>query len=105
MSGLVSMRLYRPALRLGRGTALSLAVLATCGAAPASAAKIYRCGNAFQDQPCPDVKIAAALPVDKTPAPRDPGCAAAGRDPKGRADCTARVGRGGAHEIAIEAKR
>ena len=33
--------------------------------APAGAAKVYRCGNVFQDQPCPEPKAAEARPAER----------------------------------------
>jgi len=52
---------------------------------PAVAAKVYRCGNVFQDQPCPEIKIAAATPSDRAAViARDTPCAT--RDANGRSD-------------------
>lgn len=74
----------RPAAVLG------LVLFTASVALPAVAAKVYRCGNAFQDQPCPEVKIAVATPVERTPTiARDNPCAT--RDANRRADCAPKV--------------
>ena len=63
-----------------------LAGLSTAGVAEAG--KVYRCGNAFQDLPCPEIKVADARAPER-PAARDPLPCAGGKD-AGRGDCTAR---------------
>ena len=71
-------------------SALLLATLSLAITPAAVAAKVYRCGNAFQDQPCPEVKIAVATPVERTSTvARDTPCAT--RVAGGRADCTSKA--------------
>lgn len=69
------------------------AVLAVCLASFASsaqAAKVYRCGNVFQDQPCPEVKVAVATPGDRAiVVARETPCAT--RDGSGRNDCVVKT--------------
>ena len=89
MSHLAARSSPRPAIAFHRAVALSLAALAAATASPAFAAKIYRCGNVFQDQPCPEVKIAAAaVPADRGIVMiRDTSCATPSRDNPGRGEC------------------
>jgi len=88
MARLATRPVKRRTLVLRRAAAVSIALLAAFAAMPAFAAKVYRCGNAFQDQPCPEVRIAAALPAERTPpVARDTPCAT--RD--GRPDCVAKT--------------
>ncbi len=56
---------FRSQVRVSCAAALSLALGALSASAPAVAAKVYRCGNAFQDQPCPDVRSTAMLAADR----------------------------------------
>ena len=86
MSNLISRRPVIRAFNRSNALALGLALCAISAAVPASAAKVYRCGNVFQDQPCPEVKIASAAPVERTPTiVRDVPCAT--RDGTGRGEC------------------
>lgn len=50
-----------------RGLAsIAVAGLSMFGSHPAAAAKVYRCGNVFQDQPCTsDARSADAKPVER----------------------------------------
>ena len=52
-------------------TSIFIALLLACGAAGAQAQAIYRCGNTYSQQPCPDGTL---VKVDDT---RSPGAAAA----------------------------
>ena len=72
-----------------RGAArLGLVLFAASVMTPAVAAKVYRCGNAYQDQPCPEVKIAVAVPVERASTiTRDTPCATM-RESGARTDCT-----------------
>ena len=104
MSRLTVRSVPRPALPAHRVVALTLAALAASAATPTFAAKIYRCGNAFQDQPCPEVKIAAALPTDRgIVVIRDTSCATPSRDNPGRGDCGGKAP--APREMAADAKR
>lgn len=86
------------ALRLASVLAVCLASLAS----PAHAAKVYRCGNVFQDQPCPEVKVAAATPADRSIViARETPCAT--RDGSGRNDCVVKTG--SPREVANDPRR
>ena len=63
----------RPAFSIRGRTALGAALLlGTCvGSDAALAAKVYRCGNAFQDVPCEPAKPAEIRPADKAAVVRD----------------------------------
>lgn len=82
-----SARLPR-AMRL-RATVLAAAVLAVAGMSSASAAKVYRCGNTFQDQPCAEARPADTRPADRASVARAvvPDCNANARDGAGRDAC------------------
>lgn len=107
MSRLQSMR-STSTFRLHHVSALVLAMLAVCAITPARAAKVYRCGNVFQDQPCPEVKIAAAAPIERTQVAREAPCAApAGRDPGARNErgpCLGKTSRDGLHQVTGDIK-
>lgn len=62
-----------------RRIAWAAGALVLAGAtAPAYAAKVYRCGNAFQDQPCATEKEGDTRPAaTRTPAARDVNAPAA----------------------------
>ena len=67
-------------------SALLLATLSLAITPAAVAAKVYRCGNTFQDLPCADVKTADTRPAERTPAPRDGiDCAQGAKEANGRA--------------------
>lgn len=59
-------------------------------ASTAQAAKVYRCGNVFQDQPCPETKVAVVTPSDRPVAiARESPCTT--RDANGRNDCVVKT--------------
>ena len=53
-----------------RASALLVAALCLTGASSAGAAKVYRCGNTFQDQPCAESKTVETRPAERTPVAR-----------------------------------
>ncbi len=75
---------------------VTLASFMVFAATPALAkGKVYRCGNAFQDRPCPEPKLADARPgvtAPATTAPREPvPCGATRAGVRGDAtDCVAK---------------
>lgn len=73
---------------------------------PGWAAKVYRCGNVFQDLPCPEPKPAEQRPAER-PAPRDAApCSSAAREGTGRSDCIVRTAPRDTQAAAVvEAKR
>lgn len=81
-------------------------VMLAAQAAPGWAAKVYRCGNVFQDLPCPDAKPAEQRPSERPPAPSAAAPCGPGKDANGRTDClvgaTPRDARTG---VVAEAKR
>ncbi len=71
---------------------IALAMLCIAQTSPGSAAKVYRCGNTFQDQPCPEAKAAEPRASERTAVPRDTApCGAIAKDPNGRSDCAMRT--------------
>ena len=88
---------------LRRSAAVGLGLLVVSLAGPAAAAKIYRCGNVFQDQPCPEVKIVPTAAARASAS--DPGCTATLRDANGRGDCAARNPREAQRVVSADAKR
>ncbi len=101
-----STRIARVAPERRPATALLLVLILSSLAAPAFAAKVYRCGNAFQDQPCPEVKVAAAQPMERSLVARDASaCTASGRDGTGSGDCRGRQASNEPRAPAGQAKR
>lgn len=74
-----------------RLAAFAVVLLLSTHAAPGWAAKIFRCGNAFQDQPCPEPKPPEQRPAERSAAARDAApCGSATREVNGR-DCVVRT--------------
>lgn len=85
--------------------AAAIVVMLTAHATPGWAAKIYRCGNVFQDLPCPEPKAAEQRPIERPAASRDATPCSAAKDVVGRSDCIARTTRDTQTVSVIEAKR
>ena len=71
----IAFRAESRSLRI-RTMSMLLALFATV-ASPAQAAKVYRCGNVFQDQPCPEVRVVEAKAVEPPKVRDASGCGAA----------------------------
>ena len=83
---------YRAESRAPRvRTLLMLLALVATVAPAAQAAKVYRCGNVFQDQPCPEVRAVEARSLEPPKARDASGCDAAASAPTrpARAGCPA----------------
>jgi hypothetical protein len=92
-------RACRPAI------VMAVALVAAFASGTASA-KVYRCGNVFQDQPCPEVKVADARPVAQVQVVRDlPECYVNGREASGRAECINAKAARENQQMASEPKR
>ena len=81
-------------------------VLLAAQATPAWAAKIYRCGNAFQDQPCPEPKAAEQRPAERPAVSRDASpCSGPAKEANGR-ECLAKTSTRDPQTVTlVEAKR
>jgi hypothetical protein len=99
----------RRTLRSSRACRPAIVMAITLIAAFASTeagAKVYRCGNVFQDQPCPEVKVADARPVAQVQVVRDlPECYVNGREASGRAECINAKATRENQQLASEPKR
>ena len=84
----------------------SAAIAMALVAAPGWAAKVYRCGNAFQDLPCPEPKAPEQRPAERPAAVRDATPCGPSKDAGGRSDCIGRSSTRDAQTAAVvEAKR
>ena len=85
---------------------LLLALSSISATGTAVAAKVYRCGNAFQDQPCPEPKIADARPLERAGLARETAsCAPLGKDGAARNECGGKPATDLPRTIDVSAKR
>ncbi len=74
-----------------RRAVIAVAMMLATTATPGWAAKIYRCGNVFQDLPCPEPKASEQRPAERPATARDAiPCGGATKD-GGRSDCLVRT--------------
>ena len=59
-----------PRFGMRRVAVLIIAVISAIASHSASAAKVYQCGNVFQDQPCPEAKPGDSKPAEAKTARR-----------------------------------
>ena len=83
---------------------VAIALVAMPWTSSTMAGKVYRCGNAFQDQPCPEPKPVESRPTERVAGSKDRVPCVDPKDASGRNDCLAKS-RDSQPPVLIEAKR